>query len=210
MRKGKFMMRTMLALVVGAHAGLACATAQVEMVCGDGSPLMRYSSSGATPTLRVTYSTAGDAGKPGLFWLGVLSADQQIGAALTPQGWQAYQGGLYPYQSRHDAGLRHTITLNVPMPGTSLTTAEYVGYGLYLGHGVYTQQAQQQVASRRAALNRVKPDMVAKGRWRPDFDTDDTFIWTLIQKDMTDNGKYGRVYTIPYLDCTPPQSGGGS
>lgn len=201
------MKKLMIALAVCAHVAVASAAPRVELVCGDGSPLTPFSTN-TTPTFRVTYTTGADAGQPGLFWFGVLSPDQQRGAVLTPYGWQAYQGGNYPFHSRHDGGLRASLTLHVPLPGNALTTAEYVGFGVYLGHGVYTATAQQQVASRRASLNRVKPDMVAKGRWRADFDTDDSFIWTMIQKDMTDNGKYGQAYTIPFLDCTPPQLGG--
>lgn len=202
------MKKLTLTLAVCVHAAVASAAARVELVCGDGSPLTTWRAN-TTPTLRVTYTTGADAGQPGLLWFGVLSADQQSGAVLTPNGWQTYQGGLYPFHSRHDGGLRPSTTLNVPLPGNALTTAEYVGFGVYMGHGIYTVNAQQQVASRRATLNRVKPDMVAKGRWRAEFDTDETFIWTLIQKDMTDNGKYGQAYTIPYIDCTPPQQGGG-
>ncbi len=160
------------------------------------------------PVLQVTYNTGADAGTPGLFWFGIISQDQKLGSVLTPQGWQNYNGGLYPFQARYDSGLLQRITLSIPFPDGVQTTASFVGYSVYAGHGAYSYANRQKVADRRTALNNVKPDMVAKGRWRPEFDTDDTYIWSLIQKDMVDNNKYGPILAIPFVDCTPPVVGG--
>lgn len=200
--------KLLIASAILSVAATASAGGSVDVVCGDGSPLTPWTQN-PYPTFRVTYSPDGDVGKPGLLWFGVLSPDQQRGAVLTMQGWETYQGGLYPPHSRYDGGLRQ-ISFTVSLPSNALTTAEYVGYGVYLGHGVYTAEAREKVVSRRNTLNRVKPDMQAKGRWNSAFDNDDHFIWTLIQKDMTDNRKYGQYFTIPFIDCTPPQQGGGS
>lgn len=163
----------------------------------------------AVPVLRVSYSTGADTGTPGLFWLGVISQDQTIGSVLTPQGWQNYYGGLYPFQARYDGGFPSSITLSIPFPDGVQNTAAYVGFNVYAGNGVYTVDSREKVAARRVSLNSVKPDMVAKGRWRPEFDTDDNFIWSLIQRDMVDNKKYGPILSIPYVDCTPFTAGGG-
>ena len=197
------MLRTFLALsALVATAGLAHAGGSAAVVCS-GDPV----SGGAVPILRVSYFTGADAGTPGLFWLGLFSRDQTKGAALTSSGWQTYTGGLYPFQARYDAGFPASITLSIPFPAGVQTTAEYVGYSVYAGDGVYTGAMQQQVADRRAALNAEKPDMVASGRWNVAFDSDDSYIWALIQKDMTDNKKYGAILTIPYLNCLPPNYG---
>lgn len=199
--------KTLIAFAFVAASAGGNATS-VDVVCGDGTPLTPWTQN-PYPTFRVTYSPGADVGKPGLFWFGVLSPDLQKGAALTMQGWATYEGGLYPPQSRYDGGLRQ-ITLTVQLPTRALTTADYVGYGVYLGHGVYTQDARNKVANRRNTLDRLKTDLQAKGRWIAAYDTDDQFIWSLIQKDMTDNQKYGQYFTIPFLDCTPPPLGGGS
>lgn len=186
----------LLGSMISAHAG---GTATV--VCSK--------SANPVPLLQVAYNTGSDAGTPGLFWFGVISQDMTLGSVLTPQGWQNYTGGLYPFQARYDNGLPPTITLTLPFPDGNQNTGAYVGYSVYAGQGVYSYAMRQKVADRRAALNNVKPDMVAKGRWRPEFDSDDTYIWSLIQKDMKDNNKYGPVLTIPFVDCTPADSGGG-
>jgi hypothetical protein len=188
------------ALVAG--AGLAHAGGSAAVVCS-GDPV----GGGAVPLVQVRYLVGADAGTPGLFWLGLFSADQTKGAALTASGWQTYTGGLYPFQARYDAGFPTTITLSIPFPAGVQTTRDYVGYSVYAGDGVYTAAMQQQVADRRAALNAEKPDLVASGRWSAAFDSDDSYIWALIQRDMTDNKKYGPLLTIPYLSCLPPNDG---
>jgi len=193
--------KAMAMSAVLAAFGTAEAGGTATVTCTGGAT---YGGSSAAPVLQVSYSTGADAGTPGLFWFGILSPDQKRGAVLTPQGWQTYTGGLYPFQSRYDTGLTSTISFTIPFPDGSQNTGAYVGYSVYAGDGVYTPTMQQQVVDRRASLNVVKPDMVAKGRWRPEFDSDDTFIWSLIQRDMTDGHKYGPIGTIPFLDCAPP------
>ncbi|WP_158664451.1 hypothetical protein [Cupriavidus metallidurans] len=200
-RMKRAMMLGLFAAMASAHAG---GTATV--VCGRPGDAFGF---GAVPVLQVSYNTGSDTGTPGLFWFGIISQDQTLGSVLTPQGWQDYTGGLYPFQARYDNALPQRITLSIPFPGGVQTTAAYVGYSVYAGHGAYAYANRQKVADRRTALNNVKPDMVAKGRWRPEFDSDDYYIWALIQKDMVDNNKYGPILAIPYVDCTPPMEGGG-
>ncbi|CAN7779736.1 hypothetical protein LJR296_007916 [Cupriavidus necator] len=194
------MLTGLFTAMAAAHAG---GTATV--VCSKPGDAFGFN---PVPVLQVSYNAGSDTSTPGLFWFGIISPDQTLGSVLTPQGWQDYTGGLYPFQARYDNGLPQRITLSIPFPGGVQTTAAYVGYSLYAGHGAYSYANRQKVLDRRAALNRVKPDMVAKDRWRPEFDTDDSFIWSLIQKDMVDNNKYGPILAIPYVDCTPPVVGG--
>jgi hypothetical protein len=153
------------------------------------------------PKVHVSYQTGADAGIPGLFWFGLLSPDDKLGAVLTPNGWTTYEGGLYPFHSRYDGGLPATIQFVVPFPDRMQSTGPYVGYRIYAGHGVYTPEMRDLVVTRRQSLNAVKPDMQAQGRWRVEFDTDDNFIWSLIQRDMVDKRKYGTLLTIPAIDC---------
>ena len=193
-------------LWLAVSATSAQAGGQAAVICSTPGDSFGPSS---VPVLQAYYSTGPDAGTPGLFWFGVISQDQTVGSVLTPQGWQNYYGGLYPFQARYDNGLGARVTLSIPFPDGVQTTSAYVGYNVYAGHGVFSSDSRDKVVARRAALNTVKPDMVAKGRWRPEFDTDDNFIWSLIQRDMVDNKKYGPILSIPYVDCTPSYDRGG-
>lgn len=184
-----------LALAVvgaGAHAG-----GSATVTCGSGG----YQN-GKPPVLNINYVPTGDAGTPGLFFLGVLSPDEQSGAVMTPQGWVTYSGGLYPFKARYDAGLPGSIPLNVAFPGGGLTTQAYVGYKVYVGHGAYTAAGRASVADRRTSLNEAKPTLVAEGVWKPELEDDERFIYALVQKDMVDNRKFGILLTVPFLDCS--------
>lgn len=197
------------AVVLALASAGAFAAGRASLTCGSNGPVYEMDNgngNGQPVYLNVSYPTGGDAGTPGLFWVGIISPDQKVGAVLTERGWEEYQGGLYPFQSRHDGGLPGTISLSLPFPNNALTTNPYVGYSVYLGHGAYTTAMRQKVADRRAALDRVKPTLVASGKWNPEFDRDERFIWSLIQKDMVDQGKYGAVVTIPAVSCVRSSS----
>lgn len=195
----------MKTIIFGAVLAVIGAVAQAGgsavVTCGNAAP--GFYNNGQAPVLKITYAPGGDVGVPGLFWLGVLTPDQRDGAVLTDQGWSAYHGGLYPFQARYDGGLPGVISLTVAFPGSELTTAGFVGYGVYVGHGAYTAQAMQAVASRRAALDRVRAKLIAAGTWSAEYDSDDRYIWSLVQKNMMDSQKYGSVMTVPFIDCTP-------
>lgn len=155
------------------------------------------------PVLLVSYSTGADANKPGLFWFGVISENQTTGSVLTTQGWQDYHGGLYPFHSRYDNGLASVINFSIPLPSGATNTASLAGYSVYAGHGIYSQESRQKVINRRSVLDSAKANLVAKGRWLPQYETDENYIWSLTQRDMVNNKKYGPYLTIPYIDCEP-------
>jgi hypothetical protein len=165
---------------------------------------------GYTPTVTLTYSTGNDIGSPGLTYVGILSPDQKTVALLgLSNQWEAYPGGLYMPNGRHDTGLPAVKTIKMTMPQTNYSAAPqsthaYVGYVLYAGHGALTPAGIQKVQSRRTALNKVKPTLVAKGTWNAQYESDDQIKQSLVQQNMTDNNKYGPVFTIPMLDCSPP------
>ncbi|MES2879221.1 MAG: hypothetical protein V4713_12425 [Pseudomonadota bacterium] len=154
------------------------------------------------PTIHLTYATGSDATMSGLFWLGIISPDQNSGVVLTEDGWAEYKGGLYPFQTRYDNGLPSVITKTITFPYNAMSTGLYQGYTLYVGHGAYTTQAREKVAVRREVLTTAKPELVARGRWRPENDNDLIYVHALVQKNMVDNQKYGGVLLIPALDCT--------
>ncbi|WP_157896873.1 hypothetical protein [Acidovorax carolinensis] len=183
-----------LVALIAVFSSMVSANAQVsaEVVCDGGK---------TTPILKISYGTGKDARTPGLFWIGILSEDQTKGSFLTTRGWEDYQGGLYPYQARFDGGLAPVINLSTALPGSYTSTVAWVGYRVYVGHGVYSQENRQRVANRRAVLDASKERLVAKGGWRPEYETDEYYIWTLVQRDMMNNKKYGPIFTIPFIDC---------
>lgn len=189
--------------VLGLVAGAAQAAGTATIVC-----------SGNTPVVQLSYSTGSDAGQPGLVWVGALSPNGQVGAVLTMANtWAAYSGGLYPPYRRFDGGLSGVITATLPLPPDAAgyaptNTAHLQGSSVYVAHGVLTPQAQQQVAARRAFLESVKPQRQAAGQWRREYEDDTQFMWSLVQKNMVDGGKYGAVLAVPMVDCAPQQGGG--
>lgn len=194
------MKKKILGILLVAAAAAAQAGGSATVTCG--SAPVGVHNNGQLPVLNVSYTPGVDAGAPGLFWFGVLSPDQTKGAVLTPQGWTVYEGGMYPFQARYDAGIPGTVTLTVPFPTDGrFDTSGFVGYAVYAGHGVYTTQAQQTVATRRTTLNSVRAQRIAAGTWQAEYDSDDRLIWSLIQKNMVDNKKFGPVLTVPYIDC---------
>lgn len=141
-------------------------------------------------------------GQPGLVWVGMHNPDKTAAYLLTLQGsWVQYDGGLLQPAGRYDGGLPAAFNVDVALPRPFASTGDFVGWQIYEGHGVYTKDAQDKVATRRSILNEVKPSRVAAGTWNAEYDSDDRVKWALVQKDMTDNGKYIKVLTIPYFSC---------
>jgi hypothetical protein len=163
-----------------------------------------------------------DPGQPGLFWAGLANQAQQQAWYLDQSTtWGQYQGGLYVPQGIYRGGLPSVINISFPFPtivGNSMTTGPFAGWSLLVGHGVLTPSAQNLVAARRQSLDAAKPQRVAAGKWNPDYDSDERFMWSLVQKNMVDNNKYQAVAmvsaqqpsvsstTVPFIDCTPPSS----
>ncbi|MCW3587400.1 hypothetical protein [Burkholderia cenocepacia] len=148
-----------------------------------------------------------EAGQPGLIWVGMHNPGKTAAYLLDQHGqWQKYDGGLLPPAGRFDGGLPATMDVDVQLPEPGPSTNWFVGWEIYEGYGVYTKASQDKVATRRAILNEVKPSRVAEGKWSPEYDSDDRFKWALVQKDMTDNGKYVQVVTIPLIDCNATTS----
>lgn len=198
------MRKIMLGMILAAQVAAVSAGGSATITCGDAPPGVY--NNGQAPVLAISYTPGVDTNAPGLFWLGVLTPDQTQGAVLTQGGWATYEGGLYPFQARYDNGLPGTVQLRIPLPSNAMSTAGFVGYSIYAGHGVFTAQAQQTVATRRTSLNAVRAQRIAAGTWSSEYDSDDRFIWSLIQKNMVENQKFGPLITVPFIDCTMPQN----
>ncbi|CAG9236970.1 conserved exported hypothetical protein [Paraburkholderia tropica] len=189
-------------LFLGAALAVACVVAHAQsaaVVC-----------MGNVATLQINYSTGSDANSPGLFWLGLVAPDGSGADYLDTSGaWQPYQSGLIPPTGRYDTGLPPIVQATVALPGKPTNTYAMQGWIVGIGQGVLTQESQQQVDQRRAALDSVKPQLVAKGTWNPMLDDDDQFRWALAQGDMITNKKYVQALSIPAIDCMPSDTGNG-
>lgn len=201
------MRKVFVGLALVASVTSAYASASATVTCGPSQQQGSVVGWGAVPTINVSYATGQDAGQPGVFWLGILTPDQQVADALdTGQRWIQYTGGLYPPNQVFVNGLPGVVTVSIPFPSnpdgsTATDTSQFVGYTIYAGHGVLTAQAKQQVAYRRQYLTANKARMQQDGTWSSAYETDTQFEWALVQKDMTDNKKWGAVLTVPYVSC---------
>jgi hypothetical protein len=145
-----------------------------------------------------------------LIWIAVMLPDMSDGVVFSNGGWAPYQGGLYPFESSFENGFPSLIQRNIVFPGSSTSTSQYQGYGVFVGHGAYSAEARQRVEVMRSARARNKETLLKQGKWTaqmessagPDFDL--RYIWSLIQKDSLDNQKFGQVLTVPFVDCSPP------
>jgi hypothetical protein len=178
-----------------------------SVTCGDSAPGM--SNTGSPPVLNVGYALGSDARMQGLFGVAIMLADMSKGVVLTESGWDTYKGGLFPFASRYDNGFPAQIQRQIPFPGGGMTTSEFQGFGVFLGHGVYTPEAKKKVNDARDSLARNKELLVKMGKWNAQMesaqgrDHELRHIWSLIQKDAVDNKKFSQVFTIPFIDCTP-------
>ncbi|MCA8270365.1 hypothetical protein [Burkholderia vietnamiensis] len=181
----------------GVVLAAACASAHAQITAGTEVVCV-----GAVATLRINALIGSDARKPGMLWIGIAAPDRSAGMYLDLSGnWQSYTGGLIPPAGRYDAGLPVLINADIPLPGKPHSTAAFADWDIGLGEGVYTDQAKQLVAQRRAQLDGVKPKRVASGTWDPMLDDDNQYIWSLVASDMLSNQKYRRLASIQNLDC---------
>ncbi len=193
------MKKKLLAALLGAviSAGASAQVASATFGC-----------TGTIPSVQVNFAPP-DVGKPGLVWVGVVKPDQTDAYYLdTNRVWGQYQGGLYPPAGIYQSGIPGSFSVNVTLPAVGgqiqTNTSTVTGWYLVVASGAYTPKAAELVASRRKALDSVKAERMAAGKWNPEHDKDERYQWSLVQKDMTDGGKYVQVATIPLRDCAPP------
>lgn len=158
---------------------------------------------------------AADAGLPGAIWVGIEDPSRPgyPAAFLTPDGWVAWTTGGFPtYVETASIGSTFSYSACIPSSpsgvGCAATSADFVGWKVYAGYGVLTPEHQALIGRRRASLNQAKPWLQQRGKWRADYDDDVAFRNALVQKSAND-GRWGEALTIPFISCTPPESGGG-
>lgn len=164
------------------------------------------------PHMQITYFPERDVGIPGLLWLALVAPDESHGYLMTQRGWVkledilpyawlAGEAGKHHFLARYDQGFPGTIRFTLGFHNNSTSTSAYVGYRLYVGHGALSDALLQKVKVRRDVLTAAKPDLVARGRWKPEYDDDSGYIHSLLQQDMQINKKYGVALTIPAHEC---------
>jgi len=157
---------------------------------------------------------ASDVGLPGAIWLGIEdpTAPGYPAAFLTPSGWVTWTTGGFPTYLETPA-LGQTFSYSSCIPnsptggGCASTSGNVVGWKVYAGYGVLTQENQTLIQRRRASLDAAKPWLQQKGKWRADYEDDQAFRNALVQKSANE-GRWGPALTIPLIYCTPPDSGG--
>ena len=159
---------------------------------------------------------ASDVGLPGAIWVGIEDpgAPGMPAAFLTPIGWVAWTTGGFPtYVETPAIGSTFSYSACIPASpaggdsGCAATSADFVGWKIYAGYGVLTPENQALIGRRRASLDLAKPWLQQKGKWRAVYEDDTAFRNALIQKSAND-GRWGEALTIPFISCTPPESGG--
>lgn len=155
-----------------------------------------------------------DVGLPGAIWVGIEDPTNPgyPAAFLTPSGWVAWTTGGFPtYLETVAMGSAFSYTACIPSSpsggGCAATSADFVGWKVYAGYGVLTPAHQTLIAQRRTSLDHAKPWLQERGKWRADYDDDIVFRNALIQKSANE-GRWAEALTVPFIDCTPPESGG--
>lgn len=183
------------------------------------APLLATASGTATiacegnlPIITLSYFTGADVGLPGVTYVGLVSPQLDYGLMLDMSNqWSNFTSGQLLPNGAFDSGLPAQKMLKFRLPnsnGNPSSTASFVNYKLYAGHGALTAKEKELVQKRREALNKTKDIHVAKGAWLPQYQDDDFFKLTLAQKNMTEGNKYYQVLTVPILDCSTTFSGG--
>jgi len=154
-----------------------------------------------------------DVGLPGAIWIGIEdpATPGYPTAFLTPNGWVTWTTGGFPTYVETSA-INQQFSYTACVPGSfaggtcSATTGDYLGWKVYAGYGVLTPVHQSLITKRRASLDSAKTQLVAKGKWRTEYEDDVAYRNALIQGSAND-GRWGEAMTIPFVDCSPPSGG---
>ena len=169
-----------------------------------------YCSGYSSVSVSISGSVApSDVGLPGAVWVGIEdpSAPGYPSAFLTANGWVPWTTGGFPTYVE-TGSMPPSFAYSACIPGSSYnsyngcatTSTNYIGWKVYAGYGVFTEEHQGLIAKRRASLDAAKPRLQQKGKWRTDYDDDVAYRNSLIQKSAND-GRWGPALTISYMNC---------
>lgn len=156
------------------------------------------SCSGSKVILNLQYIVSGDVGKPGVTYVSIVEPNEKAAVfANHTGGWTQYLGGMYPPNGAYDGGLPAIRTISIDLSGIP-----FVDRSLYVGHGALGQEELSMVRDRRIALDAIKPDLVAQGKWKKEYhENDDMMKLSLAEKNMRDKNKYFKLMILPSKDC---------
>ncbi|CAB3755839.1 hypothetical protein [Paraburkholderia humisilvae] len=174
---------------------------------------VQVSCRGLQPYVTFTLPINGaDQGRPGLVYIGMHDPSMSHAAFLTGNAWSNWTDGMFPVYAIVTNGLFST-TITLPLP-YALAGG---GWHLYAGYGALSDADESQVQDAINAIDAAKSlsasAAAALGVSAVVAAIDpDHYRRTLIQTDMTKNGKYAYVQTgvetNPYA-CDPQRGGGG-
>lgn len=153
-----------------------------------------------------------DQARPGLVYVGMHDPAMSQAAFLAGNSWADWRGGMFPVYAVARGGLFNT-TITLPLP-YALAGG---GWHLYAGYGALSAANEARVQDAINAINAAKTlsanAAVALNASAVVAAVDpDHYRRTLIQTDMTQNGKYAYVNTGVETNsyvCDPQRGGGG-
>lgn len=172
----------------------------VQVFCRGSQPYVRF-------TLPIN---AADQARPGLVYIGMHDPTMSQAAFLSGSSWAAWRGGMFPvYAVAKRKYSDSTITLPLPFAVAGN------GWHLYAGYGALSTTNEARVQDAINAINAAKAlsanAAVALSASAVVAAIDpDHYRRTLIQTDMTQNGKYAYVNTSFEANrdfCDPQQAG---
>lgn len=168
---------------------------------------------GMVPTLEFNWTAPPEhTGFPGLVYFNVTSPSRDNIQFWDGAAWFEYhENGAIPVNlAQTRLAIPRAMSYVIAFPGTN--TGPYVNWEAYTASGVATEEMHTKAAQRRIALARaaeMRPE--ARERYTERSMTDDEFIANLIIHTITSQKLWRMEFTVPFLDCCPPESacGGG-
>jgi hypothetical protein len=141
---------------------------------------------GGVPYARVDlYIAPLDKGRPCIVYVGSHDPDQTAAEFYYDNRWQAWDSILYPPNQVFRNGI-NDMTLYIPLD----RVVEKLGWKLYVGYGVLTEESEQKVQRMILSYQRAKAKL--PDRQIPTVEPDH-YRRVLVQTDMLDNAKYRHV-----------------
>jgi hypothetical protein len=122
--------------------------------------------------------------------------------------WERYDGGLYSPYGVFRTEIAQEVTARFQVwPGGFAEigfggsgAANAPGSAYYFGHGLYTEEIEENISSMRAAFERTRTKRESVGMRMPNEGEWEHKKHALIQKDMVDNFKIIKVAQLPITD----------
>lgn len=132
--------------------------------------------------------------------------------------WLPFEGGGYPPYKGFHQHLPSAFRVLVPLfdkgkfgIGSAISTDDKAGSGVYVGHGLFTEQAEQMIAARNSLIDKAEGVRKQKGFNKPSPYSDDLMAkLALISYDMVKNLKIKKMMQVPVFTCPQPDNTPGA